>query len=66
MTTLNSSTGIPLEKRQEIFLSLVKAQDQGLSVSKSRTEAARQFGVLEDDVKAIEREGLDANWPPLS
>jgi hypothetical protein len=55
-----------LEKRQEIFLSLVKAQDQGLSVSKSRTEAARQFGVLEDDVKAIEREGLDANWPPLS
>lgn len=56
---------VPLERRQAIFLALVEAQDRGLSVAASRAAAAKQFGVAENDVKAIEREGLDNAWPPL-
>jgi hypothetical protein len=57
--------GIPLENRQVIFLTVVNAQDRGIPVIKSRLDVAQQFGVTEDDVKAIEREGLDKQWPPL-
>ncbi len=56
---------LPLERRQQIFLTLVEAQDRGLSVAESRAEAAKQHGVEESDVKSIEREGLDNGWPPL-
>jgi hypothetical protein len=48
-----------------IFAAVVAAQDDGFSVEKARSLVARRFGVTEADVKAIEREGLDGNWPPL-
>jgi hypothetical protein len=53
------------EQRQEIFHAVVTAQDQGMDVSQSRQYVAQRFGVAEDQVKDIEREGLDKNWPPL-
>jgi hypothetical protein len=56
---------IPLDSRQNIFRALVEAQDGGLSATASRLEIARQFSVTENDVKEIEREGLDNQWPPL-
>jgi hypothetical protein len=52
-------------RRQEVFLALVEAQDQGSSLKDSRAEVARRFGVAIDGVRDIEREGLDAGWPPL-
>jgi hypothetical protein len=52
-------------RRQRIFLVLVTAQDQNMGVAKSRQLIARQFGITEDDVRNIEREGIDNNWPPL-
>ena len=53
-------------ERKEIFLALVKAQDEGeMTVQESRRAVGREFGVGEDQVKAIEREGLDGGWPPL-
>jgi hypothetical protein len=36
-----------------------------MSVEASRADAARKFAVTESDVKAIEREGLENEWPPL-
>lgn len=51
--------------RQEIFLALVDAQDHDLSVSQSRTLVAERFGVSENQVRQIEREGLERQWPPL-
>jgi hypothetical protein len=56
---------IPLDQRQAIFRAVVEAQDGGLTVAASRTEIASRFAVTEEEVKAIEREGLANNWPPL-
>jgi len=56
---------IPLDRRQVIFKTVVEAQDGGMSVEASRAEAARQFDVTVDQVKDIEREGLNHQWPPL-
>ncbi len=56
---------ISIEQRQVIFKALVEAQDGGQSVAASRTTVARQFSVTEDQVKQIEREGSDNQWPPL-
>ena len=53
------------ERRKEIFLALVDAQDQALGVPQSRQLIAERFGVSEGRVREIEREGLDARWPPL-
>lgn len=56
---------IPVERRQMIFKAVVEAQDGGQSVADSRAAVARQFSVTEEQVKQIEREGSDNQWPPL-
>jgi hypothetical protein len=63
-----SGTGdetVPETRRKEIFLALVEAQDQELGVVQSRQLVAERFGVSEDTIKQVEREGIDAQWPPL-
>ena len=56
---------IPLDRRREIFLALVEAQDNGASVVDSRTDTAKKFEVSPNQVQEIEREGLENDWPPL-
>lgn len=51
--------------RQAVFAALVEAQDQGQSVTESRSAVAARFQLAVQDVVRIEREGLDAGWPPL-
>jgi hypothetical protein len=53
------------EQRRAVFAALVAAQDDGLSVAASRDRVAGEFGLTPAEVQAIEREGLDAGWPPL-
>lgn len=53
------------DARRAIFAALVTAQDEGQSVAASREKVAAEFGVSVQQVQAIEREGLDAMWPPL-
>jgi len=53
------------DKRREMFAALVHAQDQKIDVPRSRKLMAERFGVTENQVKIIEREGLNSNWPPL-
>src|SRR5262249_60216750 len=53
------------ERRKEIFLALVDAQDQELSVGQSRKEIAEKFNISESQIRDIEREGIDQQWPPL-
>ena len=53
------------DRRKEIFLALVDAQDQKMGVPQSRTLMAQRFGVDESQVRLIEREGLEHQWPPL-
>ena len=54
------------ERRKEIFLALVQAQDNDMTVSQSRRLVSSRFGVTENQIVQIEREGLDQQWPPLS
>jgi hypothetical protein len=51
--------------RKEIFSALVESQDQEMPVAESRREIARRFGISDEELRAIEREGLDNDWPPL-
>ena len=60
-----SEQPLPEERRKELFLALVDAQDHDMPVAQSRKAIAQRFGVSEDQVRQIEREGLDNNWPPL-
>jgi hypothetical protein len=53
------------DHRKDIFRALVEAQDGGASVAESRERVAQQFSVSEQEVRRVEREGLDKGWPPL-
>jgi hypothetical protein len=52
-------------RRKEIFQALVEFQDQEMSVTQSRKLIAERFGVSDVQIRSIEREGLDQQWPPL-
>jgi hypothetical protein len=56
---------LPEPRRKDIFLALVEAQDRGTPTAESRKAVAERFGVSEGQVRQIEREGLDNDWPPL-
>ena len=65
MTDGQTGQSLPEDRRKEIFLALVDAQDRAQSVAQSRQAVAARFGVSEDQVRQVEREGLDKQWPPL-
>ncbi len=52
-------------ERMEVFQALVEAQDQNMTVTQSRKTVAERFGINEEQVRRIEQEGLDGDWPPL-
>jgi hypothetical protein len=56
---------LPEDRRKEIFRALVEAQDQRVSVAESRKAVASRFNITERQLREIEREGLNATWPPL-
>ena len=51
--------------RRMAFAALVEAQDEGMSVADSRRAVAERFGMTEAEVAAVEREGIQRQWPPL-
>jgi hypothetical protein len=54
------------EQRRAIFLALVEAEDyQDFTRAQARALVARRFGVREEQVQQIEREGHERLWPPL-
>ena len=65
MTQDNDGQQLSEDRGKEIFLALVDAQDYEMSVPQSRTLMAQQFGVSESQVRQIEREGMELQWPPL-
>jgi hypothetical protein len=56
---------LTLQQRQELFHALVKNQDMGMSVAESRQQVSQQFEVAEEDIRKIEDEGIEKEWPPL-
>ncbi len=65
MTQCISDRQIPENRRKEIFFALVHAQDHGTDVADSRKLMVQRFGVSESQVRQIEREGMENQWPPL-
>ena len=65
MTGAGGDEQLPEDRRKEIFLALVDAQDQELDVPRSRKLIAERFGISERQVRQIESEGLEQQWPPL-
>jgi len=60
------SKRLTLQQRQELFQSLVNNQDTGMAVAESRRHASEEYGVTEEDVRKIEDEGIEKEWPPLN
>src|SRR5262245_52008495 len=58
---------LTLQQRREICLSLVNTQDQNImSVSESRQSIIKQFKITDVQLRQIEEEGSDKDWPPLN
>ena len=51
---------------REVFMALVETQDNDVNVSESRNIVASRFGISVQQVKNIEREGINQKWPPLT
>lgn len=57
---------LTLDQRKMIFLALATAQERdGLSVPESKKRVAEQFDISRETLDSIEREGVEADWPPL-
>jgi hypothetical protein len=66
MVTTNAAGGrAPVGRRREAFRALVEAQDRGMSVPDSRREVGDRYDLTDAEVLAVEREGVEKNWPPL-
>ena len=57
---------LPETRRKEIFLALVEAQDAHMTVPQSYKLVAKRFEITESQLRKIEHEGIDQQWPPLN
>ena len=57
---------LTLQQRQEIFKDLVMTQDLVANVRKSYQMVTEKFEITDAQLRQIEDEGLDKEWPPLS
>ena len=55
-----------LQERKEIFRELVLAQDLGAGVRQSYQIITERYEINDAQLRQIEDEGLDKEWPPLS
>ena len=67
MTTIQETERVFSDDfRREVFMALVETQDNHVDVLESRTIVASRFSISVEQVKNIEREGLNQKWPPLN
>jgi DNA-directed RNA polymerase sigma subunit (sigma70/sigma32) len=58
---------LTIQQRQEIFRALVNTQDLGLmTVPQSREHVSKEFEITDAQLRQIEEEGLEKEWPPLN
>ena len=65
MATEHTEEHLAEERRKEIFLALVEAQDKAMPVAQSRQLIMERFGITERQIRQIEDEGMVKGWPPL-
>ncbi len=54
------------QQKRDIFRELVSVQDLGNPVKRSRELVSEKFEISESQLKEIEDEGLEEQWPPLN
>jgi hypothetical protein len=58
---------LTIKERKDIFRSLVSTQDTGLiSVPESVQQVSKQFEITETQLRQIQEEGIEKEWPPLN
>jgi hypothetical protein len=58
---------LTISQRQEIFRALVTIQDLGLmTIPQSVQQVVKQFEITESQLRQIEDEGIEKEWPPLN
>ena len=58
---------LTLQQRREIFLDLVQTQDENtMSVAESRQSVIKKYKITDMQLRQIEEEGSDKDWPPLN
>lgn len=60
-----ASKRLTIPQRKEIFQELVATQDSIHNVRKSYEVITEKFEISESQLKQIEEEGLEKEWPPL-
>jgi len=65
MSQINGNEQLTEDSRKQIFLAIVDAQDRKMDVAQARITVMERFGLSESQVRLIEREGIDCDWPPL-
>jgi hypothetical protein len=64
---MRTSKRLTLQQRREIFHTLVKLQDMELmTIPQSRQKVAKDYEISDEQLKEIEEEGVDKDWPPLN
>jgi hypothetical protein len=54
------------QQKRDIFRELVSVQDSGNPVRRSRELMMEKFEISDNQLKEIEDEGLEEQWPPLN
>jgi hypothetical protein len=57
---------LTLQQRRDIFRELVASQDLGTPVRRSYEVITERFEITEAQLRQIEDEGLEKEWPPLN
>jgi hypothetical protein len=57
---------LTLQQRRDIFRELVATQDLGMPVRRSYQIVTEKFDITEAQLRQIEDEGLEKEWPPLN
>jgi chromosomal replication initiation ATPase DnaA len=57
---------LTVKQKKEIFKALVELQDsKQVTVIDSIKRVAEQFGISEKELRKIQEEGIEREWPPL-
>jgi hypothetical protein len=57
---------LTLQQRRDIFRDLVATQDLGMPVRRSYQIITEKYEITDVQLRQIEDEGLDKEWPPLN
>ena len=61
-----SAKRLTIQQRKDIFSALVAAQDTGeMTIRQSLEKIAKDFEITEAQLRQIEEEGVEKEWPPL-